>query len=51
MANTALCESNHDPLYFVECDLIPGTVVELGGALRFVGSDRLGVLDGATVSR
>src|SRR5882724_6546924 len=41
--------SNQNPLDLIEGDGIPGAVIELGGARRFVGGDRLGVLDGAAV--
>jgi hypothetical protein len=39
--------SNRDPLDLVECDLIAGTVVELGRTRAFVRRHRLGVLERA----
>jgi len=40
---------NQDPLDFVKRDLIAGAVVELGSPPRFVGRDRLGIFDRASV--
>src|SRR5690349_16389315 len=42
--------SDQDPLNLVEGDLVARAVVELGRARRLVGSDRLGVFDGAAVA-
>ena len=41
--------SDHNPLHFVERDLIAGTVVKLGGFWAFVMGERLGLLDDAAV--
>ena len=42
--------SDHDLLNLIDCDLIAGTVVKLGGLWAFVIGYRLSVLDGAAVS-
>jgi hypothetical protein len=36
---------NHNPLHFIERNLITGAVVKLCGPRRFVRGDRLGILD------
>src|SRR3954454_22832198 len=38
---------NHNPLDFVEGNLVAGAVIELGGLGRLVGGNLLGLLDGA----
>ena len=40
---------DHDPLNFIEGDLIAGSVIELGRLRRLVSGDLLRLLDGAAV--